>query len=173
MSVITPLYDHTNFESSYMVESYPYGRLRCNMHYWLESNNKGVRLAMQSRNPKTGLLNTPKYGTYAKISANLYLDENAHCQYSTVTEYTSAEEVYTFIKNFPNNHRMRDLTEWCKLKYAYDRRCVEHELGHKNRNPDSFSVRNEQDLEKHTNAMRLWLRCFNLTQQQAEDKEYG
>lgn len=162
MTVVTPLYGHDSFETAYLVEDYPYGRLRCKMWFWLESNNKGVRFVSRSENPKTGNLNKPHCGIYSKISGNMYLDENGHCTYAIVNEYSTPQEVYDFIKNFPNNHRMRDLTNWCKLKYAYERKCVDNKA-------TPYGRINDEDLHKYIEDMRTWLRAFNLTQNKPEN----
>jgi hypothetical protein len=164
MTVVKPLYGHTSFETAYMVDDYPYGGLRCKIWFWLEDGgpNKGYRFVSQTQNPKTGRMNAPKKGTYHKIAANMYIDENGHVVYDVVNEYTEAQKCYDFIKNFPHCPAMQRLTLWCKMKYSYERKCVETK-----RSP--YGELSENRLEEATQAMRLWWRGFNLTQQKPEE----
>jgi hypothetical protein len=68
------LFGHTDAESAYVVDGYPYGRDRTQKRYWIESKPKhGDRLVTQTLNPKTGRWNKPKAGTYAAVLV-LYLE---------------------------------------------------------------------------------------------------
>ncbi len=69
------IHGHTDEESAYIVDDYPYGRSRTEKRYWIESVPKrGDRLCTQTLNPKTGRWNKPKKGTYSPALA-LYLEE--------------------------------------------------------------------------------------------------
>lgn len=78
MSAITPdqiLHGHTDEDSAYVVDDYPYGRLRTQIRYWIESvERKGDRMVSQTLNPKTGRWNKPKKSTYSPVIA-LFLEE--------------------------------------------------------------------------------------------------
>jgi len=75
----TALYGHDSRETAYQVDSYPYGRLRCKIWFWLEtSDKKGTRFYSQTENPKNGRMNAHKYSTYSILAGNMYLDENDH-----------------------------------------------------------------------------------------------
>lgn len=97
------LLGHTSPETAYVVDDYPYGRnIRTQIRYWVEyKENKGYRFVSQTVNPKTGLWNKPKYGTYAEFAIGMYLDEMNHVQYVALGAYSSAENFESFIKNFP------------------------------------------------------------------------
>jgi hypothetical protein len=62
------LLGHTSEDTAYIVDDYPYGRLRTQIRYWIESKPKhGDRLMAQTKNPKTGRWNKPKASTYAPV----------------------------------------------------------------------------------------------------------
>lgn len=102
--VVTPLYGHRDEASSFVVADYPYGfRLRTQIRYWLETvPKKGVRFVSQTMNPKTGGWNKPKKSTFSRFGEAMYLDENGHVQSKALTEYSSADEVADFVRQFPN-----------------------------------------------------------------------
>lgn len=69
------LHGHTDEATAYVVDDYPYGRLRTQIRYWIESvERKGDRFCAQTLNPKTGRWNKPKKSTYAPVMA-MYLEE--------------------------------------------------------------------------------------------------
>ena len=162
MTIVKALYGHNSFETAYCVDDYPYGSLRTKMYFWLETKaKKGVRLVTQSLNPKTGRMNKPHAGTYVKIAGNLYLDENNHCQWSAVSEYTDEKQVLEFIKNFPQNEHMADIKVWCLMKYKYHRTCVE-------RKSSMFTINgveqmlSEPEIEKYATEMKVWWQAYLL-----------
>lgn len=62
------LLGHTDADTAYVVDDYPYGRSRTQKRYWIESKPKhGDRLVTQTLNPKTGRWNKPKAGTYSAV----------------------------------------------------------------------------------------------------------
>lgn len=62
------LLGHTDADTAYVVDDYPYGRSRTQKRYWVESKPKhGDRLVTQTLNPKTGRWNKPKAGTYSAV----------------------------------------------------------------------------------------------------------
>lgn len=78
----TILHGHTNHETAYVVDDYPYGRtLRCKIRYWIETAEKGAnkgkqRVVSQTTNPKYSneTWNKEKKSTYSEL-AILYLDD--------------------------------------------------------------------------------------------------
>ena len=55
-------------ENPYIIQSYPYGRLRTQMKVWVETvKKKGDRVCRQTLNPKTNLWNKPKKSTYDEV----------------------------------------------------------------------------------------------------------
>lgn len=122
MTIVKALYGHNSFETAYKVDNYPYGRLQCTMYFWLEfKTKKGYRLVTQSINPKNGKLNKPHPSTYIDFAANMYLDENNHCQWTGLGVYSDAEKFLEFIKAFPENPEMKNIALLCKIhaaKYA-------------------------------------------------------
>ncbi len=98
-----PIYGHVSPETAYVVNDYPYGRLRCTIKFWLEmSPKKGFRFVSQTINPKNGRVNAPKPSTYARLGACMYLDEQGHCTWRALTEYSSAEDIMKFAQDFPS-----------------------------------------------------------------------
>ena len=130
MAVIQALYGHTSEETAYLVPDYPYGRkVRCRIRYWIESGgNKGYRFCSQTEHPTRKVWNAPKKGTYAKVGANLYLDENTHVQCATLTEYSEAAACRTFAQNFPQSASIADVRTWCAMKCAYARKGARGEI---------------------------------------------
>jgi len=62
------LIGHQTQETAYIIEDYPYGRLRTKMRIWVEHSAKhGDRVVRQTLNPKTGKWNKPKKSTYSPI----------------------------------------------------------------------------------------------------------
>jgi hypothetical protein len=125
-TVKIPLYGHNSFESAYLVEDYPYGRLRCKIWFWLEyKKNKGYRFCSRTENPKNGRLNAPKYGTYHIVGACMYLDEIGHVQYAAINEYSDAKKILDFVTSFPNAEcNQTSVKEWCLLKRDYELKCM-------------------------------------------------
>lgn len=162
MAIVTALYGHNSFETAYIVQDYPYGRLRCKMYFWLETHpKKGVRLVTQSENPKNGRMNKPHASTYSKITENLYLDENGHCKVATVTEYTDALQAFEFIKNFPENHNIEQFKLWCMAKYKYLSKCVEEKRSFISTNGREDTL-SEHELERYSTEMKTWQKAYQL-----------
>lgn len=117
---MTPLYGHTNAESAYAVDDYPYGfRLRCSIRYWIESNKNGFRFVSQTTNPKKPGTpwNKPKASRYAKLGAFMYLDAENHVQWSSLNEYSDAEYVLKFVREYPGAVSA-DLKLWVAMKVS-------------------------------------------------------
>lgn len=92
---------HTDAESAYVVHEYPYGSLRTDKRYWVESKPKhGDRLVTQTLNPKTGRWNKPKAGTYT-LALVLWLepqeDGREFVQQHGVGLYKTNEEIDAFL----------------------------------------------------------------------------
>lgn len=97
----TPIFGHTSEETAYLIEDYPYGRLRCQRKVWLEFDPKrGVRFVAQTNNPKNGRWNKPHKSTYADVAAGLYLDVDNHVQWENITAYSTPEQVLAFAKTY-------------------------------------------------------------------------
>ena len=106
LDVRTPLYGHTDFNSAYVVDDYPYGRERTEMRFWLEHKGKrGWRLVRQSLNPKNGRWNKPKASTYNEWAANMYLDSKGHVQWAGLGAYSGEEDFLEFLKHFPKTDK--------------------------------------------------------------------
>jgi hypothetical protein len=89
---VTVLYGHTTPETAYVVESYPYGSLRCQKRFWTETAAKGAkkgqqRMVGQTTNPKNDdRWNKPHPGQYAPMIF-MYRDEKEHVHADHVSEY--------------------------------------------------------------------------------------
>ena len=98
--------DAYGFENAYIVESYPYGRLRTKAKYWIETTNRGQRIASQTLNPKTNKWNNPKKSTYSPVKA-LYLDledltseGNPKVKGTALSLWNKKEKIDLFIEDF-------------------------------------------------------------------------
>jgi hypothetical protein len=116
---------HISPDTAYVVADYPYGfRLRCTIRYWLDANRNGVRMMMQTSNPKKGdIWNKPKAGTYSRFGAALYLDEAGHVHCAGLTEYTDGAQAAawrdTYGAGVPESAREL-MNRWVAAKLAYD-----------------------------------------------------
>lgn len=92
----TAMFGHTDEESAYVVDDYPYGyTLRTQIRYWIETTKHGDRFVSQTMNPKTGRWNKPKKSTYCLVAA-LMLDENGHVKYSGIGLHSDDAYVENF-----------------------------------------------------------------------------
>ena len=98
----TPLYGHTSQATAYMIEDYPYGRtLRCRRRVWIEGHPKhGFRFVSQTEHPTTKRWNKPHSSTYVDVAACMYLDEQGHVAWDSVTMYSEPAEALEFIQTF-------------------------------------------------------------------------
>ena len=117
---------HTSPETAFVVDDYPYGyTLRCKIRYWLEwKPSRGFRLMWQTTNPKRGnVWNKPKASTYARFGAALYLEDNGHLQWSSLTEYCTGAEAQAWFEKYgegvPEIARA-GTRKWVAAKLAYD-----------------------------------------------------
>jgi hypothetical protein len=94
---------HTSPDTAYVVADYPYGfRARCSIRYWLEHKpNHGFRLMSQTTNPKSANhWNKPKASTYAQFGACMYLDDNGHVHWTSLTEYCGGAEAFEWSNKY-------------------------------------------------------------------------
>lgn len=158
--VVKPLYNHTSESTAYIVPDYPYGRLRCQIKYWLEHNpNKGYRLVSQTENPKTGRWNAPKKSTYVSLAAAMYLDEKNHVVWKGISEYSKPEEVISFIQEFPEAATPL-LKAWCLKKHVYSKGRAEGKIfftinGVKQDDTHKEQEDNAKEAEQWLEASRL------------------
>ncbi len=90
---VTVLHGHTSPETAYLVGDYPYGRLRCEKRYWLETADKGryrgqVRLVTQTTNPKQPgrPWNKPHLEQYRAWSV-MYLNQDGHVKVRSISDW--------------------------------------------------------------------------------------
>lgn len=119
---MTPLYNHTSFETSYLVPDYPYGRkVRCEIRFWIEfKESKGYRFCHKTKNPKTDSwdTNAQKNSNYYTLAMCLYLDEKDYVTYSALTEWSKPTDIKAFVENFPEAVTDR-LRNYVKQHKAY------------------------------------------------------
>ena len=131
---MTPLYNHTSFETSYHVPDYPYGRtVRCEIRFWIEfKESKGYRFCYKTKNPKTDSwdTNAQKNSGYFTLAMSMFLDEKRHVTYSALTEYSPAKDIQKFAGNFPEAVTDR-LKTFVKLQAAYYQKCAEKSVEEK------------------------------------------
>lgn len=97
----TPIKWASDRDTAYMVDDYPYGRLRCKMFFWIESvPKKGDRYVTQSINPKNGRENAPHKSTYYPFMY-LYADSIGHIHASAFSFHdykTSSQKFRDLVK---------------------------------------------------------------------------
>lgn len=158
----TPIKGHISVETAYMIDDYPYGRLRCKRRVWLESDAKrGFRFVAQTENPKNGRWNAPHKSTYTEVAACLYLDEQGHVQWTGVTPYTEAAIAFSFAQTFGKHCLGADnLRTYAFKKALYYRKCAAGEIG--------FFVngerqeRSEAETARDIREAELWQETVNL-----------
>jgi hypothetical protein len=82
------MFGHTDEETAFVVDDYPYGfRLRTQIRFWIESvKGKGDRFCSQTMNPKTGRWNKAKKSTYSPVMA-MYMNEEGHVTHASVSQW--------------------------------------------------------------------------------------
>jgi hypothetical protein len=115
------LIGHTSADTAYVVDGYPYGQLRTQKRYWIESKPKhGDRLVTQTLNPKTGRWNKPKAGTYTLVLV-LWLepqeDGRDFVQQHGVGLWKTNEEIDAFLALVGGMDALNDIQR-AQLKYA-------------------------------------------------------
>ncbi len=122
---------HVSPETAFVVDDYPYGfRLRCKIRYWLEFHPKrGFRFVSQTTNPKRPgeVWNKPKGTTYCRFGGAMFLDENGHCKWAGLTEYSTGAEAAAWEKTYGAGvpEAGRDtLRKWVTMKLIYDEKIV-------------------------------------------------
>jgi len=103
------LHGHDSMKNAYVIEDYPYGRLRTQMRVWVESvPKKGDRVWRQTLNPKTQKWNKPKKSTFSPILF-LYKDEKDHVHSRGISQYSSPDEVKSFIKDIGGENKLNKI----------------------------------------------------------------
>lgn len=114
-------------ENAYTIDDYPYGfTLRCKMRYWVEfRKGKGFRLVTQTSNPKRigEHWNTPKKGTYHRVTLGMYLNEIGHVICPGMSECSNYSEAVAFKEKFYpclSDVAKQSLDEWIEIKRVYE-----------------------------------------------------
>jgi hypothetical protein len=116
---VTPLYGHTSEATAYLVTDYPYGSLRCQIKFWLESDpKKGARFCSQTQNPKNGRWNAVKKSTYSRFGGCMYLNEVGHVVWDGLSEYDDGSKVLAFVEKFPKAE-LPILRDYLPIKVKY------------------------------------------------------
>jgi hypothetical protein len=152
--VVKPLYGHTDENSAYVVDDYPYGfRLRTKIRYWLESSSKGWRFVIQTLNPKTQSWNAPKKSTYADLAGAMFLDEKDHVEWKALTAYADAKEFADFVKEFPQADLSR-AKKFAQAKVKFLSQLISGErVFTVNGVPKPLS---EQEIQRHQKELDEW-----------------
>jgi hypothetical protein len=87
------LFGHTSEDTALVVDDYPYGRLRTQIRYWIETVAKrGDRFVSQTLNPKTGRWNKPKKSTYMPVMVMTRAEDVAEGKGIVKTRYAGLRE---------------------------------------------------------------------------------
>lgn len=108
----------------YVIESYPYGRLRCQMRCWVETmDGKGQRSVRQTQNPKNGRWNAPKKSTYSPVVFMYFNQENQHVEFFHLNprERKDMPQIMEYLlqvvtPRFLNEEQQKQIRTW----YYYD-----------------------------------------------------
>jgi hypothetical protein len=120
---MTPLYNHTSVETSYLIADYPCGfRARCQMRVWLEKSNKnGFRFCSQTTN-KSGGWCAVKKSFYQTFAGNLFLDDKGHVTWLGLHEYSLPSQIHEFVRTFPESD-FSILAPYLKAKMKFEGLC--------------------------------------------------
>jgi len=105
LDVQKQLKGHVDFESAYVIESYPYGRERTQVRVWIETKLTGKKTKGDQRymfcslNPKTNKWNKPRTNTYHRI-VSMFLDSNGHVQSVGISESCGFESFQNYVNLF-------------------------------------------------------------------------
>jgi hypothetical protein len=111
MPLFKLLLGHISMETSYVIEDYPYGGLRCKRRCWIETRPKmGQRFVTQTSNPKkAGLVwNKPHAGTYSRLCVMYLNPENNHVEIMGLGLYSYRDAVEAFINQFGWDELIKD-----------------------------------------------------------------
>ena len=156
MTIAQILLGHVSPETAYLVPDYPYGRVvRCRIRYWIECKpGKGFRFMAQTENPKTLQWNKPKATIYGEIAGAMYLDENGHVKWESLSRYANAKEILQFVNSFPGaNLSVIRATVPAALQYH-------GELAKSKLSPFSINgvcrPQSDDDRERHAADLATW-----------------
>jgi hypothetical protein len=88
---------YTTFENALIVNNYPYGFLKTQIKFYIESNKNGDRFLTCTLNPKTNKWNTPKKSTYSAIMVLIKEKETGHIKHAVLNFTTNENEIKRFI----------------------------------------------------------------------------
>jgi len=99
-TVLKPI--HTSFDSAYVIESYPYGRLRTQMRVWIETKkNHGQRVMRCTLNPKNGEWNKPHASIYNNLFVLYINSENGHLESAGLNNvFYSAKDCIDYLNEY-------------------------------------------------------------------------
>lgn len=165
-----PLFGHTDQQTAYMIEDYPYGRLRCRRRVWLESNPKhGFRLVSQTEHPTRKVWNKPHTSTYIDIAAGMYLDDNGHVTWTGIGIYTDAQEALEFAKTFGAKcSGAARLVDWAgrKARLALKFSTGEANVGMTVNGVDRTQPRDETQRAKDLEESKTWAEVASILKSQ-------
>lgn len=101
-------------DKPFIVENYPYGFLKTQIKFWVESvKNKGDRFISQTLNPKTNKWNTPHKSTYTGVILLGIEKETGHLKRVLDLSHWNEEKNYQKKLNFirENNIKLNNLQE--------------------------------------------------------------
>ena len=110
-----------------LVGNYPYGRLRTNIRYWVETTKRGDRFCSQTLNPKTNQWNKPKKSTYCDV-IHLIIDNNGHVAYASCSyndDESLAKEFFRVFKDLSDiqKERLHAIIGWSKSLENVEFKC--------------------------------------------------
>jgi hypothetical protein len=101
------LYNHTSFETAYVVQDWPWGyKLRTEKRFWIESNKNGDRQISQTLDPGSGKWCAPKKSMYSPVKIFYTSDEK-----KVLTQGEEVEQLRSETIDFRNNEKIKSFYE--------------------------------------------------------------
>lgn len=172
------LFGHTDEDSAYLVDDYPYGRKRTQIRYWIETvPKKGDRFCAQTLNPKTGLWNKPKKSTYMNIMVMTRAEDVAEgkgilkVRYSGLRDWIDQDELVSWV----NTIGVSNLNEEQKKMLAYVRAVnkVYANVTFNVRSETGMTEERKAELDAEQAEIRQRIGCAVAGETMANRKEMG
>jgi len=124
-----------------VINGYPYGRLRTQIRYWIETTNRGDRFVSQTLNPKIeGHWNKPKKSTYDDVMV-MVANNKGHVTYKSLKMNDTQSKAKEFLDKFGDQ-----LSKDQKIRVH---RVIGWDKAMKNVKVQVSEARSDFDYEKH------------------------
>ena len=116
------LYNHTSFETAYVVQDWPWGyKLRTEKRFWIESNKNGDREISQTLDPRTGKWCAPKKSTYYPVRIFYTSDQGEEVKqllWEVMRKDDKIKSFYELHKDNLNDFQKAQIKKWIGFNEA-------------------------------------------------------